>query len=91
MGQNERMQQRQVRPTAITMTCGNQQGNQSEEYEKAERALGKGKHPDDRLSAAARKQRDSEMMAAQAERGKQEAAGWPGAVAQACNPSTLGG
>ncbi|KAK2120204.1 hypothetical protein P7K49_001590 [Saguinus oedipus] len=83
------MQQRQVRATAITMTCGNQQGNPPEEYEKAEGALGKGKHPDDRLSAAACKQRDSENEAAQAERGKQEAAGTQIALCFMSNPLAL--
>uniref|UniRef100_A0A8D0MS88 Small EDRK-rich factor-like N-terminal domain-containing protein n=1 Tax=Sus scrofa TaxID=9823 RepID=A0A8D0MS88_PIG len=54
------------------MTRGNQQEFTHQNNMKKQTNLVKGKHQDDRLSAAARKQRDSEITQQKQEKGKRE-------------------
>lgn len=62
VGPNEGTQRRQVGAAAVAMTRGNQRELARQKNMKKQSDSVKGKRRDDGLSAAARKQRDSEIM-----------------------------
>ncbi|XP_002717982.4 small EDRK-rich factor 2 isoform X2 [Oryctolagus cuniculus] len=62
VGENEGTQRRQAGAAAVAMTRGNQRELARQKNMKKQSDSVKGKRRDDGLSAAARKQRDSEIM-----------------------------